>query len=85
MVSTLNAPDRVGADRTADRMASRPNRRLGFALVALGAGVALNTVLGPLMTDSIHYPFSETLRNQPSGWRLYRWSWSPRSASWPAP
>lgn len=40
---------------------------LALALLALGAGLSLNTVLGPLLTDTIRYPFSETLRNQTIG------------------
>lgn len=43
------------------------SRPLALAVLALGAGLALNTLLGPLMTDTIRYPFSETLRNQTIG------------------
>jgi hypothetical protein len=45
----------------------RGARPLALAVLALGAGLALNTVLGPLLTDTIRYPFSETLRNQTIG------------------
>jgi len=45
----------------------RDGRGLAIAVLALGAGLALNTVLGPLLIDTIRYPFSESLRNQTIG------------------
>lgn len=40
---------------------------LGWGLVVLGAGFALNSLLGPFLTDQIDYPVSETMRNQTIG------------------
>ena len=40
---------------------------LGFGLVALGAALAANSLLGPLAFDAIDYPVSETMRNQTIG------------------
>src|SRR5687768_10302153 len=45
----------------------RRARSFAWALFVLGAGLALNTILGPLMLDAIDYPFSESLRNQTIG------------------
>ena len=45
----------------------RGARALALAVLALGGGLALNTVLGPLLTDTIRYPFSDTVRNQTIG------------------
>jgi hypothetical protein len=42
-------------------------RWLGWGLFALGAGIALNSLLGPLALDVIEYRFSETLINQGIG------------------
>lgn len=42
-------------------MASRPNRWLGFGMVSLGLGLALNTILGPLFIGAISYPFTQTV------------------------
>jgi len=51
---------------------SEPGRRgddgwFAWGLMALGLALAVNTLLGPLATDTIGYPFSETLRNQTVG------------------
>lgn len=35
--------------------------------MVLGSALAVNTLLGPAATDTIRYPFSETLRNQTIG------------------
>jgi hypothetical protein len=43
------------------------NRWLGYGLIALGAGVALLALLGPLGFAVIDYRVSETLRNQTIG------------------
>jgi hypothetical protein len=62
MTSTLDRHQAAVSGK--DRRGARP---LALAALALGAGLALNTVLGPLLTDTIRYPFSETLRNQTIG------------------
>jgi hypothetical protein len=46
---------------------SRAGRRLGILLVALGIGLMVNTLLGPLVFGIVDYPLSETLRNQTIG------------------
>ncbi|MFC5971247.1 hypothetical protein ACFPYI_07870 [Halomarina salina] len=56
---------RVDADETT--VGHRPDRWLGWALVALALGVATNSLLGPLVTGAIAYPFPETLVNQTVG------------------
>lgn len=43
------------------------HRIFGLGMLALGAGLALNTVLGPLVADIIEYPFTETVRNETLG------------------
>ena len=40
---------------------SRPDRWLGFGMVSLGLGLALNTILGPLFLALISYPFTLTV------------------------
>lgn len=40
---------------------------LAVSLAALGAGLALNSLLGPLVADAIDYHYSETLNNQGIG------------------
>jgi MFS family permease len=40
---------------------------LGLALVALGVGLIVNSLLGPLVLDAIDYPVSESLLNQTIG------------------
>jgi hypothetical protein len=40
---------------------------LGVASVALGVGLIANSVLGPMVTDVIDYPWSESIRNQAIG------------------
>jgi hypothetical protein len=44
-----------------------PHRALGLGLVGLGAGLALNTLIGPLALDLVAYPFSETVLNETLG------------------
>jgi hypothetical protein len=43
------------------------DRWLGWGLIALGAALALNSLLGPFATEQIRYHFSETLINQTIG------------------
>lgn len=43
------------------------NRWLGAGLIALGGGLAVNSLLGPFATEVIEYHFSETLINQTIG------------------
>lgn len=40
---------------------------LAIGLVGLGVGLLINGVAGPLLADSIDYPFSESMRNQTIG------------------
>lgn len=42
-------------------------RLRGVALLALGAGLIVNSLLGPLVADAIDYPWSESMRNQAIG------------------
>lgn len=42
-------------------------RLLAVGLLALAAGLAINTLLGPLVLDLVSYPFSESTRNQTLG------------------
>jgi len=48
-------------------MAARHHQALGFALVALAAGLAAVALLGPLTGGPIEYRVGETLRNQTIG------------------
>ena len=45
----------------------QPNRGLGWGLIALGAGLMVNSVLGPLLLEVIRYRFSQSLLNQTIG------------------
>jgi hypothetical protein len=45
----------------------RSYRWLGYGLIAMGAGLAANSLLGPLLADVIEYPLSETLLHQTMG------------------
>lgn len=42
-------------------------RWFGVALLAMAAGLVLNTVIGPLLADVVDYPFSATIRNETVG------------------
>jgi len=44
-----------------------PDRWLAAGLIVLAATLAVNTLLGPLVTGVVAYPFSETLVNQTVG------------------
>lgn len=48
-------------------MTRRPNRWLVAGLLALAVGLAVNSLLGPLLAGVVTYPFSETLLNQTIG------------------
>ena len=48
-------------------MITTSHRWLGAGLLALGLGLALNTLLGPLFTGRIDYPFTDTVRNETLG------------------
>lgn len=52
----------TSASAQVDRL--QRDQPLAFALFALAAGLALNSVLGPLLADQIAYDLSESLRNQ---------------------
>jgi hypothetical protein len=43
------------------------NRCYALGMVLLGSGLALNTLLGPLVFGIISYPFTETVRNETLG------------------
>jgi hypothetical protein len=43
------------------------NRWFALGMVLLGSGLALNTLLGPLVLGVIRYPFTETVRNETLG------------------
>jgi hypothetical protein len=45
----------------------RADQRFGAALIALGIGLAINSLLGPLVFGIVDYPLSETLHNQTIG------------------
>jgi hypothetical protein len=48
-------------------MAEKPDRWLATALLLLTAGIAANSILGPLMSGIVRYPFSSTVRNMTIG------------------
>lgn len=50
-----------------ERTVDASHRWFGLGAVALGLGLVLNTLLGPLFADVIGYPFSETVRNETLG------------------
>jgi hypothetical protein len=54
---------------------------LGFGVVALGVGLAMLALLGPLVFSVIDYRVSETLRNQTIGLDAVSLAWSPRLRS----
>ena len=43
------------------------NRWFGLGMVLLGLGLAVNTLLGPLLAGVIEYPFTDTVRNETLG------------------
>lgn len=45
----------------------QPDRALGWGLIAVGVGLMVNSVLGPLLLEVIRYRFSESLLNQAIG------------------
>jgi hypothetical protein len=45
----------------------QPDRSLGWGLIALGVGMMVNSILGPLLLEVIRYRFSESLVNQAIG------------------
>jgi hypothetical protein len=53
--------------RTSDHTSAAAQRWLAYALFALAGGLAVNSVLGPLVLDVIRYPFSESLLNETIG------------------
>ena len=58
---------RHGDEATVAPLPRPADRALGLGLIALGAALAVNTVLGPLAADVVAYPFSESIRNQTMG------------------
>lgn len=64
----------MGTDALAGPAAAVTTRRhrwLGTALIVLAAGIALNSLLGPLVAGMIDYPLTETLMNQTIGLELF--------------
>lgn len=65
------APSYVGDDEAlataASPTADARLAALGWGLLAVAAALAFNSILGPLLTDTIDYPVSETMRNQTIG------------------
>lgn len=47
-----------------DRQSNSAKGALGLGLVMLGAGLVLNSLLGPLFANVVHYPFTETVWNE---------------------
>jgi hypothetical protein len=45
-------------------ISTRKSSLLAYGLFALAAGLAANTLLGPLFTGTIRYHYGETLTNQ---------------------
>jgi hypothetical protein len=45
----------------------KASRWLGWALIALGAGLAANSLLGPLVTETIDFHYSTAMTNQSIG------------------
>lgn len=63
----------TGSRPSAPPRLAHPSRReegLAIALVALAAGLLLNTLLGPLVLDVLDYPVSATIENQLIGLEL---------------
>lgn len=61
-----NAP----AAAPAPQAETKSQRAYGYLLFALAAALVLNSLLGPLVTGVIDYPFAETVRNQLVGLEL---------------
>jgi hypothetical protein len=57
----------AGPPRISQVWEIRRHYGLGIASIALGAGLIANSLLGPLVADAIHYPWSESMRNQAIG------------------
>ena len=54
-------------DLNARRVRVAPQLALAIGLVGLGVGLLVNSMAGPLLADSIDYPFSDSMRNQTIG------------------
>jgi hypothetical protein len=55
------------AQRNGSEGSTRSLRWLGIALITLGAGLIVNSLLGPLVAGVISYPFSASMLNQTIG------------------
>jgi hypothetical protein len=66
-IPTLEHLDRHGPGPTERAPHRSRHRWLGIALLCLGAGLIVNSLLGPLVFDAISYPWSSTMRNQAIG------------------
>jgi hypothetical protein len=49
------------------RITPTSHRSFGIALIALGVGLIVNSLLGPFIADAIQYPLSESVLNQTIG------------------
>jgi hypothetical protein len=73
MISTARAQRPASGVRGSDEptsMVDRPPIPLGVGLLALAAGLVLNTLVGPALLDLVDYPISDTLRNETIGLEL---------------
>ncbi len=57
----------VSAAVSQPRPSSDRSGRFGIALIVMGVAMAANSVLGPLLADTIDYPVSHSMRNQTIG------------------
>jgi hypothetical protein len=64
---TMIQPTRREHSRPASAQPMPTHRWLGIGLIALAAGLAANSLMGPLIGDMIRYPLSDTLLNQTIG------------------
>ena len=76
----MTTPQVDEADR-AERLPRHVDHQLGAGLIALGAGLAVNSLHGPFVFGIVDYPLSETLRNQTIGLDAVSCSSSLRSVS----
>lgn len=65
----MDVSTRSQSSRVQQRIAPTGSKHawLGIALIALGAGLIANSLLGPFVADAIQYPLSESVLNQAIG------------------
>jgi hypothetical protein len=66
-VSNRSTSGGVGVSQTGERVAGPDLRWPVAALVVTALALAVNSALGPLLTGTVSYPFSETIVNQTVG------------------